>query len=52
MSRYYVGISEDRYEVFEWDERREPTPATTGYDEIRGPYKTLEEANEVARSRD
>lgn len=47
MKRYYLGLREDgRWEVFEWDERNEPTEDDTGYSQHQGPYETADEARE------
>jgi len=44
---YYLGQRDDeRWEVFSWDDREDPTPANTGYAAIEGPY-----VNEVMANR-
>lgn len=45
MTRYYRGWSAEkqRWELFMWDERREPTTEETGYESHEGPWDTRSE---------
>ncbi len=47
MDKYYVGIDEDgQCETFASDSAEMATPEYSGYDEVWGPFDTLEEAKE------
>jgi len=48
MDRYYIGVIEEsgKREVFASNEQDEPTPQTSGYDEVEGPFDTKQEAEE------
>lgn len=47
MSKFYIGTSDlGRRDVFEWDEKTDPTPEDTGYESIEGPFDTKEEAED------
>lgn len=54
MTRYYVGLDGEsgKSEVFEWDERKEPTSVVTGYDTITGPFENKTAANDFLNDED
>jgi hypothetical protein len=48
MDKFYWGLSPNsgNWELFDADQGFSATPASTGYDDVQGPYDTREEAEE------
>ena len=46
MDTYWRGYSEFKgcWDAFAWNEKEAPTPESTGYDDIEGPYDSLADA--------